>query len=82
MIVDDEVFNIKGLRMRIKTMVKFAGLNSLIDSAHDGHDCVKKVKQALARNTVYSLIFMDLSMQEMDGYEATSEIRDLYDEHQ
>ena len=30
----------------------------------------------------YVLIFMDLSMEPIDGFEATKEIRKLYNEHQ
>ena len=56
----------------------FKDLYKLIDTANNGVDCVEKIKAAQADNIIYSLIFMDLSMPIMDGYEATMEVRDLY----
>jgi CheY-like chemotaxis protein len=49
----------------------FKDLHKLIDTANNGHDCLMKIKVAQANNISYSLIFMDLSMPIMDGYEAT-----------
>ena len=37
---------------------------------------------AKANNISYSLIFMDLSMPIMDGYEATMKLRDLHKDDQ
>ena len=50
----------------------------MIDTANNGRDCINKIKAARANNITYSLIFMDLSMPIMDGYEATMELRDLH----
>jgi hypothetical protein len=36
LIVDDEPFNIVGLKARIKSLRKFDGLNKLVDEANDG----------------------------------------------
>ena len=57
---------------------KFKDLHRLIDTANNGIDCIKKIKAAQADNISYSLIFMDLSMPIMDGYEATMELRELH----
>ena len=56
----------------------FKQLHKLIDTANNGKDCINKILAARANNISYSLIFMDLSMPIMDGYEATMELRDLH----
>ena len=56
----------------------FKDLYRLIDTADNGKECIRKIKDARTNNISYSLIFMDLSMPIMDGYEATMELRDLY----
>ena len=60
----------------------FKDLYVLIDTANNGIDCINKIKAARANNISYSLIFMDLSMPIMDGYEATVELRDLHKDGQ
>ena len=54
----------------------FKALHKFIDTANNGKDCLKKIKAARESNIYYSLIFMDLSMPIMDGYEASKNIRD------
>lgn len=56
----------------------FKNLHRLIDTANNGEDCIQKIKAAQVNNISYSLIFMDLQMPVMDGYEATMELRDLH----
>ena len=60
----------------------FKNLHKLVDTAVNGQDCLDKIRAAHADNVSYSLIFMDLSMPIMDGYEATMKLRDLYDDSQ
>ena len=60
----------------------FKDLYKLIDTANNGIDCIKKIKNARENDISYSLIFMDLSMPILDGYEATVELRDLHKDGQ
>ena len=55
------------------------GLGLLIDRAYNGLEAVNKVKNSFLNGThVYGLIITDISMPVMDGYDASSEIRDFY----
>ena len=79
LIVDDEGFNQMGLMAMIETMRQFEGLLDLVDTANDGLECVKKAKAGLDGQWIYSLVFMDLSMPNMDGFEATEALREIYE---
>lgn len=71
LLVDDTEMNIvveKGL---------LAPYNMQIDVAYDGIQALKKVKS----DTHYDIIFMDHMMPEMDGVEATKNIRNLEGEY-
>lgn len=53
----------------------------MIDFANNGRECIEKAKAGMTPSTnyTYSLVFMDLSMPEIDGYEATEALRELYE---
>jgi len=53
-------------------------LGVIVDEADDGSVAVDKVKDA--EPNAYDIILMDVQMPFMDGYRATSIIRDLHDE--
>ena len=56
----------------------FKNIIKIVDKAYNGAEALKLVKKSYF-NTVdpynYGLIFMDLSMPIMDGYQATEKIR-------
>ena len=70
--MDDMPYNILALSRFLK---RFRGLE--IDSALHGLESVEKVKQALAESRPFEVIFMDLNMPIMGGFEATARIRAL-----
>ena len=52
------------------------------DAAYNGEQALQKIEQRL--NTCgcgYKIIFMDISMPLMDGFEATKAIRDIERQH-
>ena len=54
----------------------------LIDTANNGLEALNKDEKAYeTKNYSYGLIFMDLSMQIMDGFEATKQIRQFIREY-
>jgi PAS domain S-box-containing protein len=64
LVVDDEPVNREVATM----LLEDAGL--VVDTAHDGEQAV-----AMARNTAYSAILMDMQMPKLDGLQATRQIR-------
>lgn len=64
LIVDDNRVNVKVLKMTLEKL----GLNS--DSVSNGLEAVEAIK-----NNQYDLVFMDVHMPDMDGFQATREIR-------
>ena len=76
LIVDDEPYNLLGLKIIIEAADPENNILSLIDQARNGLEAVNKVMEAEQDGSYqYGLIFMDCSMPIMDGYEASERIR-------
>lgn len=69
LLVDDNHIN----RMVAKSLLASRGM--IVDEADDGVRAVEIVRNAKAGD--YDLIFMDIQMPEMNGYEAADKIRDM-----
>ena len=75
MIVDDEEFCIASL----KAMMKRAGVDTVhqVDFCITGAEAVELLSEGLEAGLQYLLIFTDFNMPEMDGIEATKNMRNL-----
>ncbi|EAR81937.2 response regulator receiver domain protein (macronuclear) [Tetrahymena thermophila SB210] len=71
LIVDDTVFNIKALRNLLQ---KYKTIQ--VEEAFNGQQAVQKVEQSQ-----FDIIFMDINMPVMDGFQATKKIRELQKEN-
>ena len=83
LLVDDSVFNIQALELNLKKLFNFD-----VDTAFDGKQAVNAFKdkidfkestclQTQCSKHIYHLIFMDLNMPVLDGFDATKQILDL-----
>jgi PAS domain S-box-containing protein len=72
LIVEDNKINM----LLAKTLIKQIIPHSTIFEAADGIEAIEQFKK-----TNPSIIFMDIQMPEMNGYEATKEIRKLQEKH-
>lgn len=72
LLVDDNAINLKIL----STLVKRLGISA--ETAENGLEAYERYKTS---TTPFSLVFMDLNMPVMDGYEASRAIRDFETKH-
>ena len=68
LVADDNAVNRKVATLMI------ARLGYAIDTADDGKEAVEMVARAAAGDAPYDLVFMDVQMPELDGFEATRTI--------
>jgi len=80
LIVDDEPYNILGLKIVLQQSgVK--NILSIVDTAHNGKQAIDMVKDSFERQSYsYGLILMDCSMPVMNGYDASDFIREFLNE--
>ena len=72
LIVDDEPYNLLGLKIILSEAAGDRDIENLVDTATNGLEALNMVKKAYAEEKFqYGLIFMDLSMPILDGYKAT-----------
>ena len=83
--VDDEHMNIIALEHNLKMALRNMGrdpltLENLVDNVGDGTEAVRKFKAQAENETPYVLVFMDCSMEPMDGYTASLLIKEYCQE--
>ena len=80
LVVDDEPMNIMAITHMMQMALKNLGhnpeiLSDFMDTASEGTEAVNKFKAQSVSENPYVLIFMDCSMEPMDGYTATTLIK-------
>ena len=82
LLVDDEPYNLMGLKVIIEALDTGNSLSMIIDQATNGLEAYKAVKKAHQdKSYEYGLIFMDCSMPILDGYDACDKIREYLRNH-
>lgn len=73
LIVDDVPSN------QVALATLFKRLDIRVEAAYDGEDALKKVRNKMdCCGTKYKLIMMDVEMPNMDGFQATKEVRRIF----
>ena len=82
LVVDDEQFNCD-IVYGFLLILGFTNRIERTQFAYNGEQAVKHIKESLKQNDPfrYSLILMDCNMPFLDGYEATKQIRKLFESH-
>jgi CheY-like chemotaxis protein len=75
LIVDDDDMNVDFLEM----ILKQEGIDS-IDKAFNGLEALDMFEDALC-NSPYNVVFLDITMPEMDGMEVLKKIREIENEY-
>ena len=77
MIVDDEEFCLSSM----KAIMQQIGVNmDKVDECITGLEAVNLLQDSALHGVVYSLIFTDFNMPQMDGLEATTKMRKFLNE--
>jgi len=78
LVVDDEPINILALELVLKQFGKS------VDKAYGGKEAIELVEKRLEKseNLMYKVVFMDLNMPSVDGFEATRKIREKLKENE
>ena len=61
--------------------VKPDALEAILDTATDGEEAFNMFKEMVEKGGTYGVIFMDCSMEPMNGYESTSLIKNFCKEN-
>ena len=81
LLVDDEPYNVLGMQMNMNQL-GIKRLSNIVDRAYNGLEALNKVKDSFIKEShVYGLIFTDISMPFMDGYQSSEKIRNFYRAH-
>ena len=80
LVVDDDPLNLFAISHNLKMAIRDMGhdqtiIDLVLDTASFGEQAVEMFKTQLERDNPYVVIFMDCSMEPMDGYTATSLIK-------